>query len=156
MSSPSPSGRSGKKKADLGPAVEFMRLIWALDHGLHVTSRKMFASMDLSGPERLVIRMVGAAPGILAGELAATLHRHPSSLTAVLERLERRELLARDPDPADRRRQRLTLTARGRKLDVPSPGTVEAAVTRVLARVSPAKVRAAREVLDLLSRELSS
>jgi hypothetical protein len=49
----------------------------------------------------------------------------------------------------------LTLTAKGRKLDVVRTGTVEQAVRRVLAK-DPEKATAAQEVLAALSEELDA
>ena len=104
-----------------------MRLIWAIDHGLQTTSKRMHRTLGATGPQRLVIRIVGKFPGASAGQLADILHIDPSTLTGVLQRLARRGLLARRRDPRDGRRVLLTLTAKGRALDVPAAGTVETA-----------------------------
>ena len=50
----------------------------------------MAATIGITGPQRLVIRIIGRFPSIHAMQLADILHLHPSSLTAVLKRLERR------------------------------------------------------------------
>jgi len=42
-----------------------------------------------TGPQRLVIRIIGRFPSIHARQLGDILHLHPSSLTAPLKRLER-------------------------------------------------------------------
>src|SRR5262245_47820556 len=107
---------SGPRDLALGPVLEFMRLLWAVDHGLQSTSKKMRAALGITAPQRLVVRIVARHPGIAAGDLAALMHVHPSTLTGVLARLERRRLLARERDPADGRRARLRLTPSGRRL----------------------------------------
>ena len=66
-----------------------MRLLWAVDHGLQRRSKRMAATLGVTGPQRLVIRIVGRFPGISAGRLASILHLHPSTLTGILRRLER-------------------------------------------------------------------
>ena len=48
-----------------------------------------------------------------AKQVADILHLHPSSLTALLKRLERRGLVRRWPDERDRRRWLLGLTQKG-------------------------------------------
>lgn len=53
----------------------------------------------------------GATAGITAGELAAEAHLTTGAVTAVLDRLERAGYARRVPDPADRRRVRIELTA---------------------------------------------
>lgn len=139
----------------LGEALEFLRLIWALDHGLQSRSKRMRTTIGLTGPQRLVIRIVSRYPRILAGELAAVLHLHPSTLTGILERLEGRRLLLRRTDDRDRRRAVLELTRAGKRLDVPSTGTIESSVARALAGFPRAKLEATREVLEALTRDLA-
>lgn len=142
--------------ARLGEALEFLRLIWALDHNLQSRSKRMQATIGLTGPQRLVIRIVSQYPGILAGELAGVLHLHPSTLTGILERLEGRRLLVRRTDERDRRRATFEVTKLGKRLDVPSAGTIEACVERALAGFPRAKLDATREVLAMLTDELSA
>lgn len=139
----------------LGEVLDFMRLLWAVDHGLQSTSKRMEVKLGLTGPQRLVVRLVGRFPDIAAGHLARILHVHPSTLTGVLKRLETRGLLARRTDPADARRALFSLTPAGSALDVPSPGTVEAAVDRALARMSRKHLVAAQELLGVLAEELA-
>ena len=112
----------------LGEVLDFMRLIWAMDHGLARTSKHMEATCGLTGPQRLVLRIVGRFPSISAGRLAQILLVHPSTLTGVLQRLEGEGVIRRRADPRDRRRSLVGLTALGRRLDVEAEGTVESAV----------------------------
>lgn len=140
----------------LGEVLEFMRLLWAVDHGLQSTSKRMESSLGLTGPQRLVVRLVGRFPGITAGKLAQILHVHPSTLTGVLKRLEKRGVLERKADPLDGRKALFALTDTGRALDIPSEGTVEAAVQRVLARMPRARVLGTQEMLTALAEELGS
>jgi DNA-binding MarR family transcriptional regulator len=133
-----------------------MRLLWAIDHGLQQRSKRMTALLGVTGPQRLVIRVLGRFPGLSAGRLAEVLHLHPSTLTGILDRLERKGLLTRRTDPEDRRRVVLGLTAVGRRLDVDSRGTIESLVTEALAERSPRQVQAAREVLAAVAAGLDS
>jgi DNA-binding MarR family transcriptional regulator len=140
---------------DLGPVLDFMRALWALDHSLQSASKRMEAQLGVTAPQRLVIRIVGRFPGISAGEVSEILHLHPSTLTGVLKRLEQRGLVARRADPGDARRALLDLTARGRDVDGLRAGTVESAVRRALRRMPPAAVRTVREATEILAGELA-
>jgi DNA-binding MarR family transcriptional regulator len=124
-----------------------MRLLWAVDHGLQTTSKRMKTELGVTGPQRLVIRIVARFPGIPPGQVAQLIHVHPSTLTGVLKRLERRGLIRRRRDPKDRRRVFLAATPKGRLVDAAGRGTVEAAVGRLLSRTPRAKLEVAREVL---------
>ena len=149
------AGIDDVKEPPLGAVLDFMRMLWALDHALQSASKRMEASFGLTGPQRLVVRIVGRFPGIAAGRVADILHVHPSTLTGILQRLERRGVLQRRPDPRDARRALFILTAKGRKLDVVRTGTVEQAVRRVLSRDAE-KVASAQEVLAALTEELDA
>ena len=136
----------------LGEVLEFMRLLWAVAHGMHSISRQMKSSLGVTGRQRLVLRMVGRFPGITASRLARLLHIHPS--TGVVKRLVEQGYLERQEDALDARRATLRLTAAGFALDVPATGTVEAAVQRLLLRVPEAQRLAAQELLTALAEEL--
>ena len=140
---------------ELGQVLEFMRALWAVDHELQSSSKRMEASSGVTGPQRLVIRIVGRFPGISAGKVSEILHLHRSTLTGVLKRLEAHGLVERKADPADARRALLALTARGRAVDAVRGGTVEAAVRRALGKLPAKSVTAAHEVLDALAAELA-
>lgn len=138
----------------LGDVLDFMRVLWSVDHGLQSTSKRMRRSLGVTGSQRLVIRMVGRFPGVSAGRIADLLRLDPSTLTGVLRRLEAAGALRRAPDPKDARRALFVLTEKGQKIDALRSGTVEAVVRRVLAGTPPAKVQIAREVLEALANEL--
>lgn len=138
----------------LGPVLDFMRALWALDHAFQSASKRMEARLGVTAPQRVVVRIVGRFPRISAGEVAEILHVHPSTLTGVLKRLEARGVISRATDPKDGRRALLALTDRGRELDQVRSGTVEAAVRRVLARMPSRTARSARALAEALAAEL--
>ena len=111
-----------------------MQSLWELVHALDVASKRMMHTIGVTGPQRLVIRIVGQQPGQTASEIATMLGKHPSTLTGVLARLEKRGLLLRKADLDDRRRARFTLTAAGKQIDRARAGTAEHAMRRALAR----------------------
>ncbi|WP_437841111.1 MarR family winged helix-turn-helix transcriptional regulator [Sorangium sp. So ce1153] len=143
-----------EKTSRLGEVLDFMKLLWAVDHGLQSTSKRMEAKMGVTGPQRLVIRIVGRYPGISAGQLAEIMQLHPSTLTGVLKRLQERGIIERRVDPNDGRRALLGLTARGRELDSLRTGTVEAAVRQALKAVPRRKLDAAQDVLAAVAEAL--
>jgi DNA-binding MarR family transcriptional regulator len=136
--------------------LSFMRLMWAVDHALQRTSKQMNRSIGLTGPQRLVVRLLGRTPGMSAGQLAAELHLDPSTLTGILQRLEGRRLVQRQKDPTDARRLRLTLTARGASFNAPSPGTIEAALMRAMEGRPTREIKAARSLLTSIAEELAA
>ncbi|WP_084610965.1 MarR family winged helix-turn-helix transcriptional regulator [Archangium violaceum] len=151
-----PTHADKSKGTPLGEVLEFMRLLWAVDHGLQSTSKRMESTLGLTGPQRLVLRLVGRFPGITAGRLAQIMHVHPSTLTGVLKRMEKRGLIERKSDPLDGRKALFSLTDAGRAMDVPSEGTVESAVERAISRMPRPRLQNAQEVLMALAQELGA
>lgn len=145
----------GAPVAGLGVALDFMRLLWAMDHDLQRRSKRMEIELGVTGLQRVVIRLIGRFPGVTAGRLAELVHLHPSTLTGVLKRLVDRGFVVRERDRADARFAHFALTSEGEKIDGSQTGTVEAAVRRALARLATDKVDAARDVLAALAEELA-
>jgi DNA-binding MarR family transcriptional regulator len=143
-----------RELADLPDVLQFMRLLWAVVHGLERISKRMTSDVGVTGPQRLVLRVVGLLPGISAGDLATVLHVHPSTLTGVLQRLVAQRLLARSDAPADRRRAVLHLTKRGTRVNATREGTVEAAIALALKGVSDWDRIATKRVLERLAAHL--
>src|SRR5206468_7820566 len=134
---------------------DFMRLLWSIEHGLQRLSKRMEGELGITGPQRLVLRVVGQFPGLSAGELAHIVRLHPSTITGILQRLVARGLLERQRDPADTRRARLRLKPRAVAYTRTTRGTVEHVVTQALDRVGGSNVRAARKVLAEVARGLN-
>lgn len=140
----------------LGPALEFLRCVWRLNHALDQRSNRMERTLGITAPQRLVLRCVGMYPGISAGNLADTLHLDPGTISATLRRLESAGLLERRKDPRDRRRALLGLTPAGHAFDRPAEGTVEDAVRHVLDGSTAAALEATTRLLEALSAALEA
>ncbi len=138
----------------LDPSLDFMRLLWGIEHSLQSTSKRMEARLGITGPQRLVLRIVSQFPGVTPGELARIVRLHPSTITGVVQRLVQKGLLAREQDQADSRRIRLRLREGARKFTQRPGGTVEGAIARALARVPKSQMRQARLVLTAIAAAL--
>ena len=139
----------------LDPVLDFLRLLWSIEHGLQKMSKRMESELGITGPQRLVLRVVGRFPGLSAGELAHIVRLHPSTITGILQRLVARKLIERERDPSDSRRTRLRLNPRAIVFTRNAPGTVERAVTRALNQAGATNVRAARKVLAEVAHSLN-
>jgi MarR family transcriptional regulator, organic hydroperoxide resistance regulator len=139
----------------LPEVLQFMRLLWGVAHALDRTSKRMNQELGVTGPQRLVLRVVGLFPGLSAGELAHILHVHPSTLTGVLQRLIEQRLIQRTTAQADRRRAQLRLTSKGARINHVTDGTVEAAVGRALKRASSRDRAAAQRLFAALTDALA-
>src|SRR5687768_13908276 len=143
-----------KQNQPAGETLQFMQRMWDFVHALDVRSKRMMSTIGVTGPQRLVIRLVGQKPGQTASDIASMLGKHPSTLTGVLARLEQRNMIVREVDPTDRRRARFKLTAAGKKIDKERRGTVEAATRRALGRVETDAVETTLDLVAKLVEEL--
>ncbi len=140
----------------LDDVLQFMRVLWGTVHALQKASKRMNRQLGVTGPQRLVIRVIGLCPGLSAGRLATTLHLHPSTLTGILQRLVRQGFIKHGTDRHDRRRSVLHLTTEGQRLNKAVARTVEAAARVALRDVSARDQAAARAVLSALTAELEA
>jgi DNA-binding MarR family transcriptional regulator len=97
--------------------IAIRRVIRAVD--LH--SRHLSQSHDLTGPQALLLRELAAAGELAPSDLARRVSLSQATVTDIVKRLERRQLLSRLQDHSDRRRVRLQLTESGKALQARSP-----------------------------------
>lgn len=75
-----------------------------------------------------------------------------STLTSMLDRLERRGLVARKPNPRDRRSWLVGLTPKGRSLAAKLRKVCEEFESKVLAQIAPGELKEFQKVLDAVGR----
>ncbi len=138
----------------LGPALDFLRHLWRLNHALERASRRMDRDLGLTAQQRFLLRCVASFPRITPGEVARALHLDPGTVTSTVRRLEKKGLITRRRDPADKRRVTLGLTAAGHALDRPASGSVEASVDALLSRAASAEIVATTATLARLVEQL--
>lgn len=119
-----------------------------------MVSKRMLARFGMTGSQRFVMRIVSLEEGISAGEVAARLHQHPSTLTGVLRRLVDAGWLLREIAPEDHRRTRLKATPAGKAAVTRCTGTTEEAVNRALAGMNDEEIAVLCKALDRLASEL--
>jgi DNA-binding MarR family transcriptional regulator len=107
------------------------------------------AAFDLTPVQFAALATVARQPGIDQRSLARGIGLDTSTIAGVVDRLERRALMRRNPAPQDRRVRRLTVTAAGAALLADVTPAMLAAQQRILTPLAPSE----REVfLVLLAR----
>jgi MarR family transcriptional regulator, organic hydroperoxide resistance regulator len=110
----------------------------------HMTA--IFAPLDLTPQLAHAVHAI-ADDGMTMRALATELACDASNATGIADRLERRGLIERTSDPADRRLKRLCLTAAGRR----TRAAIEARLGEApppIAALSAADQQALREILE--------
>jgi DNA-binding MarR family transcriptional regulator len=132
-----------------------MQTLWALAHALEARSKWMHRNLGVTGPQRLLIRVIGESPGCSPGEAARKLTLNPGTASRLASGLERAGLVRREEDHSDGRRMRLVLTRRGEAVNRHHQGTVEGAVREALAAATPGETRMARKFVRRLTESLT-
>lgn len=123
------------------------RIIRAID--LH--SRHLAEEFGLTGPQLSVLQAVARHPESTPGAIAREVRLSPATLTGILSRLERQELLRREPGEADRRTVRLALTAGGHRTLEQAPSLLQDRFREELARLEGWERSMILSVLDRIA-----
>jgi DNA-binding MarR family transcriptional regulator len=97
--------------------VALRRIIRAVD--LH--SRRLIQKTGLSGPQLVLLQIMGQGETVTAGELARRASLSQATVTTILDRLEERGLVSRKRSTDDKRRVHVALTDPGSAALVAAP-----------------------------------
>ena len=142
---------SGPDPATLAERV--LALIPVLRQWIVAHVKTVEADRGLSLQQYAALR--GIRDGAISpGELARQWQVTPAVLTGIVDRLERRGLVRREPDPRDRRRLRLALTAAGRAASAEVERVLTADLAARLAAASADELAGLDRALRLLQDAL--
>jgi MarR family transcriptional regulator, organic hydroperoxide resistance regulator len=127
--------------ADTGELSAAVDAVRRLVRGLRLAEQRTRAATGLSAAQLFVLRQLRDADGASLTELAARTLTDRTSVSAVVERLERHGFVRSARDPADRRRTVVSITAGGRRRlsAAPQPPTVQ--LLAALRRLEPRRRR---------------
>jgi DNA-binding MarR family transcriptional regulator len=125
-----------------------------LQRATHATVQLLathLVDLDLTASEINAMGNLADGVGRTVSELGAAVGTRPTTLTGVLDRLERRGLITRAAQPGDRRAVLITLTADGAQTAALIRQTLRNVEKRALADLPVDAVRGARAVLRALT-----
>lgn len=143
--------------AHVAEAGDTLGQLWRANHELELLSKRMIKTLGVTGPQRMVLRIIARRPGISASGICEAARIHASTLTGILERLVHGGFIERTRDSDDGRRARFDLTPAGARIAEARRGTVESAVITSLSSLTPEERVVVRRWLsafgDALARE---
>ena len=83
---------------------------------IDIRSKRLVKQFGLTGPQLLILQEIAGAGEITASELAKAISLSQATVTGILERLEKRNLIARRRSNSDRRRVKVSATTTGQRL----------------------------------------
>ncbi|MEV6487129.1 MarR family transcriptional regulator [Actinoplanes sp. NPDC051633] len=118
------------ERADLGA------MVGRLGRRLFAMEEPILAAHEISMWAYVVLTALKDRPMRTQAALAAAIGADKTRLIPVLDDLQRRGLITREPDPADRRVRLLSLTSAGGKLHAAVQGDIRAAEETLLRQVA--------------------
>jgi DNA-binding MarR family transcriptional regulator len=102
----------GDHPAHVAALAERMeRDLSAIHHAMRIALKAEVAKGELTGPQTAVMRIVVRTPGVSLRDLSREVSLAHSTVSGIVDRLEKRGLVERNPDQADRRIMRVRPTA---------------------------------------------
>ena len=145
----SESGASRASQPRDVPRVGLGVLLRTADMAFNRTLREQLAAHDITFSQFQHLWQLWSSDGLAQVELSRRIGIETASSTAVIDQLEKRGLIRRRRDAADRRRINVTLTAAGRALQGPLTECAAAVNARARARLSAREVKV---LFDLVGR----
>ncbi len=146
-----PAARSASD-ADVRTALDALRrIIQALRLAAPAASRRG----RLSSAQLFALQQIAEHPGASVNDVAALTFTHQSSVSVVIQRLVAGGLVAKVAVDEDRRRQRLDVTARGRRALADTPAAVQERLIDAIAGLASEKRRALAGALSMVARAVT-
>jgi len=127
MAEPSISPSVSERSVSDSVLIALRKIIQAIE----MNSKKLVKRVGLTGPQLVILQEIARTGELTAGEIARAVSVSQATVTGILERMEKRGLLARKRSERDKRRIMVSITASGRQiLDEAPPLMQEAFVER--------------------------
>jgi DNA-binding MarR family transcriptional regulator len=143
----SKSRRDSARRHEIEEIIRSLRLVGRV-HKRH--SRELMHNFKITGSQLGVIRIVSRHPRISLSELSRRMYLHTSTVSAIVDRLERSGYLTRERSRADRRVVSIQLTEKGRSMAGRAPVYAFGFLMRDIESLSAGEIAGIHEALQLL------
>ncbi|HVH66687.1 MAG TPA: MarR family winged helix-turn-helix transcriptional regulator [Gemmatimonadales bacterium] len=141
-----PAARSAKHTDTMAIVQGLRRIVKALQ----TYSQEVRSAYGLTGPQLWALKTLQRSGRTSTGGLAAALAVHQSSVSILVDRLERRGLVRRTRDRRDHRVVAIDLTKRGAELASDAPEAAQGRLLHALEAMPPREVQMIRRAVDRL------
>ena len=147
------TGMASRQSADIDVAEFAGQLFFRLWRASHTRMAQALESLDLTPALFALLNFLGAREDAIQQEIGSAMGIDPSTMVALVDRLERAGLARRRPHPHDRRAREVLITARGRRVLERARQMAAQVEEEVLQGLSAGE---RRQLLALLRRALTS
>lgn len=134
--------------------------LFELISGIHIRHRRLaeekIRHQGITYPQMGVLLAVSkAASEMSQTELARTLETDTTTITVICDSLEKKKLILRSPNPADRRSKIISLTPAGKRVFAGAFADMSVYMERMESAIPPGLLKAVIPVLEKIYREVS-
>ena len=122
------------------------RIFKAIQDYSHEVSNKF----GITGPQLWALKTISQNGKLSLGELTKKMYLHPSTITGVVDRLEKKGYVSRDRGQGDRRVINVQLTIHGKKLVKRAPNPVQGKMIYGLRRLKKEKLNSIYDSVNKL------
>ena len=106
---------------------EVLTALRKIIQSIDLNSKSLERRIGLTGPQLYVLKVVSDSDVVSVGKIAKIVSLSQGTVTGILERLEKRQLIIRKKDAQDRRRVLVTITDPGKSLIKNAPPLMQEA-----------------------------
>jgi DNA-binding MarR family transcriptional regulator len=129
---------SQDRPADQDSGESLSEIFWSVARQLRGASQETLAPWDITPAHLRALRALGHHGSMRLSDLSGRLHIAPRSATEVVDALESRGLVRRQPDPGDRRATLVEMTEHGAEVMTAIRAARGNDAERAFGRLSPA------------------
>lgn len=122
-------------------------LLTKAQQAVHQLFKAELAPHGVTPGQYAVLKCLWDENGQTAKQLADRLSLDGSTMTGLLDRMEQKGLIEKQPDPKDRRALQVVLTDKGRQLEAPLTGAIAEANRKVMRGLDEAQGEALKQLL---------
>jgi DNA-binding MarR family transcriptional regulator len=113
-------------------------------------SQEVSQEFGITGPQLWALKTISADGSLPLGELSNKMYLHPSTVTGVVDRLEKKGYVVRDRGQEDRRVVEVKLTPKGKELVKKAPNPVQGKMIYGLRKLKPGELKKIHDSVERL------
>ncbi len=133
--------------------IEILVKLRKIIRSINLESKKIEKELGVSIPQLLVLQYLSDQTDYraFAKDIKAYINLNASTVSGIISRLESKGLVARLPEPNDKRATYITLTAKGAELLQKSPTTLQEKLSQKLKKLTPSQIDELDRNIELLT-----
>jgi MarR family transcriptional regulator, organic hydroperoxide resistance regulator len=133
-------GLRGKQFSPNIAIPEIMQSLRRIFKSIQDYSQEVSNEFGITGPQLWALKTISENKKLSLGELSKRMYLHPSTITGVVDRLEKKGYVLRDREQEDRRVIKVQLTPEGKSLVKKTPNPVQGKMIYGLRRLRKEKL----------------